>query len=336
MTLRHFTDLFVLTEAEARTLLDDAVALKARTARGEILTELAGKTLGLLFEKPSLRTRVSFEAAAHQLGGSAIFLSAREIGLGVRETVPDVARVLSQYVHALAVRTFSQATVEELAQHATIPVINALSDAAHPCQAMADLMTVQEALGHTQDVQIAFVGDGNNVARSLAVAAALLGARFRLCGPAEYQFPAEFLARFEKVFPSSSLEQSTNAREALADCDVIYTDVWTSMGQEDETAARIKVFEPYRVDQSMMSLARPEAIFLHCLPAHRGEEVTEAVLDGPQSLVIPQAANRLHFQKALLRWLMSRDAAASQTPRAKFHDQAADKPTSSRRRTRTG
>jgi ornithine carbamoyltransferase len=306
--LRHFTDLFDLTPAEARTLIDHAIELKARTARGHVAEDLRGRTLGLLFEKPSLRTRVSFEAAVQQLGGSAIFLHAREVGLGVRETIADFARVLSQYVHALAVRSFSQATIEELAQHATIPVINALSDAAHPCQAMADLMTVREAIGRTEGVRIAFVGDGNNVARSLAVAAALLGARVVLCGPQAYRFPDEFAARFARAFPSVPLDQTTDPAVGLADADVVYTDVWTSMGQEDEAAQRRQVFEPYRVDEAMMARARPGALFLHCLPAHRGEEVSDAVLDGPRSLVVPQAANRLHFQKALLLWLLARPA----------------------------
>ncbi|GIW88589.1 MAG: ornithine carbamoyltransferase, catabolic [Isosphaeraceae bacterium] len=306
--LRHFLDLFDLTPSEAQSLLKQALDLKARSTGGQAAALLRGKTLGLLFEKPSLRTRVSFEAAVQQLGGSAIFLQAQEVGLGVRESIPDIARVLSQYLHALAVRSFSQSTIDQLAQHATIPVINALSDSAHPCQAMADLMTIREVVGRTQGVRIVFVGDGNNVARSLAVAAALLGAHLTLCGPPAYHFPAEFVDRFVQTFPDSPLEQTDDPAAALADADVVYTDVWTSMGQEQEAATRRAVFEPFRVDEALMARARPSAIFLHCLPAHRGEEVSDAVLDGPRSRVVPQAANRLHFQKALLLWLMDRPA----------------------------
>jgi ornithine carbamoyltransferase len=304
--LRHFLSLFELKSSDAHRLIDHALEMKHRSGLGHRSGELSGRVLGLLFEKPSLRTRVSFEAAIAHLGGSAIFLTAKEVGLGVRETVADFARILSQYVDALAVRTYHQQTVEELARHATIPIINALSDASHPCQAMADLMTVKEALGKTDGVRIVFVGDGNNVARSLATACALLGARFRLCGPSEYRFPDEFLDRFSAAFPEVALEMASgNPREAVRDADVVYTDVWTSMGQEAETDARRKAFEPYRVDEALMSAAQPGAMFLHCLPAHRGEEVTSGVLDGPRSHVVQQAGNRLHFQKALLLWLLA-------------------------------
>jgi ornithine carbamoyltransferase len=302
--LRHFVDLFTLTPAEAHDLIERAVRLKAETLGGVRRPLLAGRTLGLLFEKPSLRTRVSFEAAIEQLGGAAIFLPGKEVGLGERETVADFARVLSQYVDALAARTFSQDTVDELAHHASIPVINALSDAAHPCQAMADLMTVRETFGRTEGVKLVFVGDGNNVARSLAVASALLGAEFVLACPDGYRFPEAFRARFEAAFPGVPLTCQADPAAAVAGADAVYTDVWASMGQEDEADARRVVFEPYRVDEALMARAHPGAVFLHCLPAHRGEEVSAAVLDGPSSLVIPQAANRLHFQKALLLWLI--------------------------------
>jgi ornithine carbamoyltransferase len=301
---RHFLDLFHLTPEAARALLDDALALKARTLSGDRTPILPGRTLGLLFEKPSLRTRVSFEAAIAQLGGSAIYLPARDVGLGVRETVADFARVLSQYVDILAARTFAHDTVEELAHHASIPVINALSDDEHPCQAMADLMTVREALGGLAGARLVFVGDGNNVARSLAVACALLGCDFALCGPPDYLFPDAFRARFRAQFPSTPLVELTDPAQAVAGANVLYTDVWTSMGQESESAARRLAFDAYRVDAPLMARARPDAIFLHCLPAHRGEEVTADILDGPRSLVIPQAANRLHFQKSLLLHLL--------------------------------
>lgn len=301
---RHFLDLFHLSPEDAAGLIEQSVSLKARTLAGHRDPELAGRTLGLLFEKPSLRTRVSFEAAIGQLGGSAIYLPARDVGLGVREPVSDFARILSQYVDMLAARTFAHSTVEELALHASVPIINALSDAEHPCQAMADLLTVREALGGVSGVTVVFVGDGNNVARSLAVACALLGARFILCGPPDYLFPDEFREKFQARFPSTPLVELTDPAQAVSSADVIYTDVWASMGQESETEARRLAFDAYRVDAALMARARPGAVFLHCLPAHRGDEVTAEVLDGPHSLVVPQAANRLHFQKALMLWLL--------------------------------
>ncbi len=310
--LRHFTDLFGLTPAEATGLIDRAIELKRGWRLGVREPLLAGRTLGLLFEKPSLRTRVSFEAAIAHLGGSAIFLPGKEVGIGVRETVADFSRVLSQLVDCLAVRTFAQETVDELAHHATIPIINALSDAAHPCQAMADLMTVRETLGGTEGVTIAFVGDGNNVARSLALACSLLGAHFRLGCPPGYEFPAEFRTQFAEAFPGHTLVETHDPRAAVSGADVVYTDVWASMGQEDEAETRSVAFAPYRVDDALMAAARPDAIFLHCLPAHRGEEVTNAVLEGSRSLVFPQAGNRLHFQKALLLWLMEQSGTMAQ------------------------
>ncbi len=222
----------------------------------------------------------------------------------MRESVADFARVISQYVDALAVRTFAHATVAELAEHASVPVINALCDTAHPCQAMADMLTIEETLGRVEGVKLVFVGDGNNVARSLAVASALLGAEFVLACPEGYSFPEEFRTQYAERFPGVPLSIEHDPKAAVAGADVVYTDVWASMGQEAEADERRRLFEPYRVDEALLEAARPEAIFLHCLPAHRGEEVTEAVLDGPRSRVILQAANRLHFQKELLVWLL--------------------------------
>ena len=302
--LRHFIDLFDLTSDEARSLLRRSAELKRRNARGIRAPYLPGRTLGLIFEKPSLRTRVSFQAAIAQLGGSSIFLRDKDVGMGSRETMSDFARVISQYVDALALRTFSHATVEELARHASIPVVNALSDAAHPCQAMADLLTVQERFGRLDGLNLVFVGDGNNVARSLALASGLLGVQFALAAPQGYEFPEEFRASFRKKFPDVPLVVDHDPRNALIDADVVYTDVWASMGQEEETEERRRAFAPFQVDSTLLACAKPDAAFLHCLPAHRGEEVTADVLDGPQSLVIDQAANRLHFQKALLLWLL--------------------------------
>ena len=303
--VRHFIDLFDINALEAAELLDRASTLKREDRLGDRPQWLAGRTLGLVFDKPSLRTRVSFEAAITQLGGNALFLNGKDVGLGVRESVADFARVISQYVDALAVRTFSQTTIEELARHATIPIINALSDWSHPCQALADLLTVREALGdHLAGLKLVFVGDGNNVARSLAQASAMFGIDFVLSCPVGYEYPATFADRFAGAYPGAPLAIEHDPRAAVKDADVVYTDVWASMGQEAESEARKAIFDPYRVDASLLALAKPSAIFLHCLPAHRGEEVTDEVLEGPSSLVFPQAANRLHFQKALLAWLL--------------------------------
>ncbi len=303
--IRHFIDLFDITRDEASTLLDLAQELKAanddHAKRPQLL---AGRMLGLVFDKPSLRTRVSFEAAITQLGGNALFLPGKDVGMGSRETVADFARVISQYVDALAVRTFSQTTIEELSRHATIPIINALSDSAHPCQALADLMTLREEFGWLKGLKFVFVGDGNNVARSLAQASALFEVNFSLACPPGYEYPPEFAQKFAATYPGVELKVEHDPRLAVQGADAVYTDVWASMGQESETEARKEVFAPYRVDADLMAQAKPTAIFLHCLPAHRGEEVTDAVLDGPQSRVIPEAANRLHLQKALLAWLL--------------------------------
>ena len=302
---RHFIDLFDVSADTARELIDHAIALKQHDRHEARPLYLAGRTLGMIFEKPSLRTRVSFEAAIAQLGGNTIFMNGKDVGMGVRETISDFARVISQYVDALAVRTFSHAILEELARHATIPIINALSDAAHPCQALADVMTIQENLGRLAGVRLVFVGDGNNVARSLALASALLGLEFVLASPAGYEFPADFQHRFAQAFPGRPLVVEHDPRKALVGADVVYTDVWASMGQEHEAELRRNAFAPFQVNRELLGLAGADALFLHCLPARRGEEVTAEVLDGPHSAVIPQAANRLHFQKALLVWLLS-------------------------------
>jgi ornithine carbamoyltransferase len=298
---RHFVDLFELSPIEARALLDQAEAFKKENRRQPLL---AGRTLGLLFEKPSLRTRVSFEAAMIHLGGATIFLTGAEAGLGGRESLEDIARVLSGYLDAIAVRAYSHQTVESLARLATVPVINALCDIAHPCQAMGDALTIREALGGTDGVQLTFVGDGNNVARSLAVASALLGMSFTLACPPKYAFPPDFLERMERAFPDRVPRIEHDPRAAVAGADVVYTDVWTSMGQEAEQSRRKSEFARYQVDGALMSRARRGAIFMHCLPAHRGEEVTHDVIESPASRVFPQAENRLHFQKALLVWLI--------------------------------
>lgn len=301
---RHFISLLDLSPADARLLVERTIRLKRGEIDGRRTSPLLGRSLGLVFEKPSLRTRVSFEAAMARLGGNSIFLRGKDVGLGVRESVADFARVISQYVDVLAIRTFSQSTVEELARHSRIPVVNALSDSDHPCQALADMVTMLEECGPLAGKKLVFVGDGNNVASSLAQAAALLDVDFVLTSPAGYEFPATFSRRFEAAFPRVPLRFEPDPRKAVKGADVVYTDVWASMGQEHEADLRREVFKPYQVNESLMSRAHSGAVFLHCLPAHRGEEVTSAVLDGPRSRVIPQAANRMHFQMALLTWLL--------------------------------
>ena len=298
--VRHFVDLFDLSSVEAADLLDKSALLKRDQRDGVRKAFLPGRTLGMVFEKPSLRTRVSFEAAISHLGGNAIFLRDTDVGMGRRESIADFARVISQYVDALAVRTFSHQTVTELAKYATIPVVNALSDSAHPCQAMGDMLTILEEKRCLEGVKLVFVGDGNNVARSLALASGLVGVEFVLASPPGYEFRSAFASKF----PDLRLRVEHDPKQALEGADVVYTDVWASMGQEDEAEERKRSFESFQVNDALMARAKPDAVFLHCLPAHRGEEVTSSVLDSPQSRVIGQAANRLHFQKALLLHLI--------------------------------
>ena len=296
-------DLRGLTPERARGLLDRASALKAGGGRSAA-PPLLGKTLGLVFEKPSLRTRVSFEAACTRLGGNSIFIRGKDVGMGIRESVADFARVVSQYVDVLAVRTFAHATLEELAGYASIPIVNALSDDSHPCQAMADMLTLAELKGGLPGRRLAFIGDGNNVAMSLAEASALLGVDFVLACPKGYEYPEGFVEAFAARFPEVPLHVVHDPREAARDADAVYADVWASMGQEHEADQRRETFAPFQVDEELMDAARADAVFLHCLPAHRGEEVTSGVLDGPRSRVFQQAANRMYFQMALLEWLV--------------------------------
>lgn len=288
--------------------LEDIIRL-AKTLKGPASgrqPSLAGKTLALLFEKPSLRTRVSFHVAMRQLGGDCIYLSPAEVGLGQRESVADVARTLSRYVDCIAARTFRMGTVEELGRHALVPVINALSDREHPCQALADLLTIDEKKGGLRGTVIAFIGDGNNVAASLALGAAMAGAQFIIASPPGYELPSDLLARAAALAGQSggSVRQVREPAEAARDADVVYTDVWASMGQEHEADIRRQAFAGYQVDAGLMALAKPGAIFMHDLPAHRGEEVVDEVIDGPQSVVFDQAENRMHAQKALLALLL--------------------------------
>jgi ornithine carbamoyltransferase len=291
-----------LSADEVRVVMETALRLK----NGESAAVLRGKTLALIFEKPSLRTRVSFEVAMRQLGGHCIYLSPPEVGMGEREPAADVAHVLSRYVDVIAARTFKHDTVEELARHADVPVINALSDGEHPCQALADLLTIREKKGRWRGVSLAFVGDGNNVARSLMLGAAMLGMDFRIASPRDYGVEPEQVARAGALAAPAggSVASLESPREAVRGADVVYTDVWASMGQEHEASQRLEAFAGYQVDDALMAEAAPDAIFMHDLPAHRGEEVATAVIEGPQSVVFDQAENRLHAQKAVLALIL--------------------------------
>jgi ornithine carbamoyltransferase len=303
--MRHFLDLLDLTPDEIRHLLQEARHLKEGLQRGERPPLLTGRVLGLLFEKPSLRTRVSFQTAMAQLGGSNIFLNGTDSGLGSRESLPDFARTLSQYVDAVVLRTFSHRTVETFAAHSSCPVINGLSDYYHPCQALGDLLTVQEVFGEVSGRTLVFVGDGNNVARSLAIGCGKLGIRFILAAPPGYGFDEPFLQTYRRCCAGGELLQNGEPGHAVGSADVIYTDVWTSMGQEAEREQRRQQFAGYQVNAALLALAPKHARVMHCLPAKREEEVTSEVLDGDRSIVFQQAANRMHAQKALLRWLLT-------------------------------
>ena len=287
---------------EIGRLLRLAAELKAKLRRGVGYRPLVGRTLGLLFEKPSTRTRVSFEAGINQLGGQALFLSMSDIQLSRGESIADTARTLSRYVDGLVVRTYDQAIVEEWARQATIPVINGLTDLSHPCQALSDLLTIRERKGRLKGLKLAYVGDGNNVANSLVEAAAKMGMHISLACPVGYGADQRTvdLARVEAEQTGATIQLTENPQIAVKEADVVYTDVWISMGREREQSRRVKLLAPYQVNERLMKGAKPTAIVMHCLPAHRGQEVTAGVLDGPQSVVLDQAENRLHMQKAIL------------------------------------
>jgi len=279
--------------------------LKAAHDRGERPPLLQGKVLGLVFEKQSLRTRASFEAAMAQLGGSSIFLSSTDGPIGVRESVPDFARTLGEYVDAVVLRVFKHQTLEEFAANSRVPVINGLSDLYHPCQALGDVFTMQEVFGSLKGRTMVFVGDGNNVARSLAIICGKLGMRFVLAAPPGYGFDEGFLRRYRQVIPHGEPLQNGTPDHAVHTADVIYTDVWASMGQEGEREQRAKEFAGFQVNSTLLAQAPPHSRVMHCLPAHRGEEVTDEVLDSERSVVFQQAGNRMHVQKALLKWLLA-------------------------------
>ncbi len=299
---KDFLSISDLSADDIRSLISDAIDMKDRGW----LSLLDRKLLALLFEKPSLRTRVSFEVAMRQLGGEAIYLSPAEVGLGGRESVSDVARVLSRYVDCIVARTFSHQTLETLARYSAVPVINALSDLEHPCQALADLLTIYEKKGELEGLTLAFIGDGNNTAHSLLLAASLSGMNFRIASPAGYAVQEKILSRAKEYAMAGSAEIFCTEEPQLAvrGADIVYTDVWASMGQEAESEKRKQIFTSYQVNNELFSLAKEDAIFMHDLPAHRGEEVTDDIIDSPQSVVFDQAENRLHAQKALLSQML--------------------------------
>ncbi|MBF0160897.1 MAG: ornithine carbamoyltransferase [Magnetococcales bacterium] len=293
---------------EIHALFARATQLKAAQKSGEVVHTLKGRTLAMIFEKPSTRTRVSFEVGMYQLGGHALFLSSKDIQLGRGEPLSDCARVLSRFVDGIMVRTFAHSNLVTMAQHATVPVINALSDDFHPCQILADIFTYQEHRGPIAGRKVAWVGDGNNIAQSWILAAARLGFHLALASPASYGPDPQVVEWAEKEMAAQggrgSVTLLRHPRDAVKDADLVTTDVWISMGQEKERKRRCRAFANYCVDTALMREARPEALFMHCLPAHRGEEVTAEVLEGPQSVVWDEAENRMHVQKAILEWLM--------------------------------
>ena len=300
--MRHFLSCADLTRETALATFSTSAALKQRLKSGARDAPLAGRTLALIFEKPSLRTRVTFEVGVIQLGGRGVYLAGSEIGLGTRESVPDVARNLSRWVDGIVARVFSHATIEGLAHHATVPVINALSDFEHPCQAVADFFTLWERGVDLARMRFAWIGDGNNVCQSLLFLGGLFGSSMIVACPSGYEPSADVVAAVRRLGGDVTL--TVDAREAAEGADVLYTDVWTSMGQEAERETRREAFARYQISETLVGFAKPSALVMHCLPAHRGEEITEAVLDGPHSVVLDQAENRLHAQKALILGLL--------------------------------
>ena len=299
--MNHFVSIRDLDRKHVLDIFKLTAELKAKLKAGQRVTPLAGRTLALIFEKPSLRTRVTFEVAMVQLGGAAVYLSAQDIGPGKRESVPDIARNLSRWVDGIAARVFAHKMIEELAAHATIPVINALSDLEHPCQAMADLYTLWERGIELKGLELAWIGDGNNVFNSVLLLSALMGVRVRAACPPGYE-PAPAMLDACRAL-GGEVRVTTDAREAAEGAGVLYTDVWISMGQEAEREKRLEAFQRYQVNDTLLGFASPKALLMHCLPAHRGEEITDAALDGPRSIVLDQAENRLHVQKGIVMHL---------------------------------
>ena len=303
--MQHLLSLFDISKSDLKQILATASHLKSGLARGERPPVLERRVLALLFEKPSLRTRVSFETGIAQLGGSSLFLG-EDVGWGKRESPADFTQVLGQFVDAVVCRTKQHERATQLASFNAMPVINGLTDLCHPCQALADVLTIREAFGTEVGKHVVFVGDGNNVSGSLALISAMLGMKFTLACPEGYQLDSSWLEQVIQRYPEASIEQTSDVTTAVKTADAIYTDVWTSMGQEEETAIRKKAFADYQVNSELMAEAPEHARILHCLPAVRGEEITDEVIDSDQSDVIAQAGNRMHAQKGLLVWLLNR------------------------------
>jgi ornithine carbamoyltransferase len=298
---RYFISIYDLKKNEIMEIFELTKKLKESQKKGIKHKVLKDKTLAMVFEKPSLRTRVTFETGMTQLGGHAIYLAPADIQLGKRESIPDVARNLSRWVDFITARVFAHKTVEDIAENATIPVINALSDIEHPCQIMADLFTVGEHKGSIDNITLAYIGDGNNVCNSFVAASSILGFRVHIATPAGYEPDEDYIKR------SSNVMLTHDPKEAVVAADIVYTDVWASMGQEQETAERKQIFAPYQINRKLLAHAKKDYLVMHCLPAHRGEEITDEVIDGPNSVVLDEAENRLHVQKGILVWLSQRN-----------------------------
>lgn len=303
---RDFIELTDYTTEEIRYLIDFAIEIKRKQKAGEVYQPLLGKTVGLIFEKSSTRTRISFEVGVYQLGGHALFLSRNDIQLGRGETIADTAGVMSRYLDGIMIRTFGHDRVVDLARCATIPVINGLSDLAHPCQVLADYQTIYESKGKLEGLKLAYIGDGNNMAHSLMIGGAKLGVHVSVGCPEGYEPDPQILRDAQEIAKATgaTIEVVRDPRKAVRDADVIYSDVWASMGFEQEQQEREAAFGSYQVDEKLAAFAKPDYLFMHCLPAHRGEEVSEGVIDGPHSIIFDQAENRLHAQKALLAALI--------------------------------
>jgi ornithine carbamoyltransferase len=304
--MRHLTSLNEIRSADVREILNISSELKTRWSQGDRPDILKGHVLTQIFEKPSLRTRLSFEAAMDHLGGSSIFLGRKDAGLEGREAQSDVAKVIGGYSDVIVLRTFSQQLIDDFAKYSGKPVVNGLSDDSHPCQALTDAFTIGEALGRIDGVKLAYIGDGNNVAVSLAEVCGHLGMAFSIGAPEGYQLKPAFLKSLKKKFPKLEVEQFADPQAAVRGADVVYTDVWASMGQEEEKDSRSKIFANYQVNARLMKSAGPKAKFMHCLPARRGLEVTDEVVDGPRSIVFPQAENRMHVAKGVFVWCLER------------------------------
>ncbi len=304
--MKHLTSLYDLNPSDLSDILARATDLKALFKKGERPPLLQGRVLAQLFEKPSLRTRNSFEAAMIHLGGSGIFLTTAEAGLNGRESLPDIAKVLSSFSDVITMRTYSHQLIVDFAKHSCCPVINGLSDERHPCQALTDLLTIQETLGTLQDVHLAFVGDGNNVAMSLAIASAMSGMKMTLAAPKGFELSNAFLKELTKRYPQHRVHQVHSAAAAVKSADIVYTDVWASMGQEEDAVRRMQAFTEFQVNEELMKTAPKDAKFMHDLPAKRGLEVTDGVMDGSQSIVFQQAENRMHLARGLFAWILGK------------------------------